>query len=358
MESLEYSLRPLNWNLSLCGCPIFPDKREFVNHLLKLHGIILIIFLIILSCNQTTSVGLKDNSPTIIKLIMLTWDITSFGYFIFFILIVWKSRREIRHNLKEISEFLTQEDHSNIFRFAIKLFLYKLIYMIVLRGPYLFFIVWEGNHHWSSFNPTQIMVVYYQVHDPFIGTLSLYLTLLKVVHLAESNIISGQKKDVLNHRVVYYAVKRCTEIKENISSLVSILVFIMFGSIFIHAVCNIIRFQFLYFHVNTTLISKIWIFIALVRLLIHCIEVFTLVFMTHKFSLQSQKTFSVLENTIVQSQDINQWLYVLNEIKVAQRYEYRAFDFFSINRNFLLSFFSSFVTLTVLFIQLISQAIA
>ena len=276
------------------------DVQSFpTNHLLQLHGILLILFMIILSCSQTTSIGLKDNSRTIIKLIMLTWDVTSFGYFIVFILIVWRSRSEVRYILKEISESLTQEDHSKIFRFAIKVFLYKLILMIFVRGPFLLFIIWKGNHHCNSFNLTQLMVVYYQVHDPFIGTLSLYLTLLKVLHLAEANIISGQKKDVLNHpRVVYYEVKRCTEMKENLSSLVSILVCIMFGNLFIHAVCNIIRFQFLYFHVNTTLMSKIWIFVALVRLLIHCTEAVTIVFMTHKFSLQSKQTFSALEKTI------------------------------------------------------------
>ena len=59
-----------------------------------------------------------------------------------------------------------------------------------------------------------------------------------------------------------------------------------------------------------------------------------------------------LQGTIVQLHDTRNWTSVLLVINVAQGYKYRTFDFFIINRNFLISFLSSFVTLTVFLFNL------
>ena len=79
--------------------------------------------------------------------------------------------------------------------------------------------------------------------------------------------------------------------------------------------------------------------------------------MTHKLSQEFQKKLSSLEDTIVSLHDIRDWTSVLFVINVAQGYKYRAFDFFEIDRNLLLAFALSFVSLTVLFTQLINQSI-
>ena len=361
MEStLFYSLRPLNWELSMCGCPIFSYKWKFVNFLLKLHGCILIVFLITLGCSQATDIGIKSTVPIIVRLMMLFWNLTSFGYGIVFILIVWKVKPEVDLLLKKLSEYLTLEDHDKILGFSTKLLLHKLLYCLIVRIPYVCLFYWNAYHdkQWIGVNVIHVMVAYYQVHDPFLGTLSLFLTLLKVLHLAEVNIVTGLEEN-MNHtpRSAHYQVKRCVYFKEIVSNRVSILVLFMFATLFINAVCNTCRFQFVFFDDQTSIPAKMWALLSLARLVIYCLEAMFLVFMTQQLSHDSHKKLSTLEDTIIQSQDARDWFFVLNEIKVAQSYKYRAFDFFNIDRSLLLFFVLSIVPLTVLFIQLINQSI-
>ena len=361
MSSLRNSLRPLNWEMSMCGCPIFSYKHKFVNFLLTLHGLILITFLLTLVFSETTNIGVKSDSPTIVRFMMLIWNLAAFGFAVVFTLIVWKSRIAIRLLLEEISSYLTLHDYYKIHRFTSKLFIHRLLYCIIIRIPYITFFFWDGycNKHWTGVNVMQVIFVYYQVQDAHLGTLSLYLTLLKILDLCETRIIQGLKKNIKNlqPRDVHFMIKKCLYFKDKVSNSVSILVCFMFGNLFIYAVCNLCRFQLVFFDDEISIPIKIWTLLSLIRLLIYCLQAMFLVFMTHKLSCNFQKNLSSLEDTIVQSDDTRDWTSVLLVINVAQGYKYRAFDFFEIDRNLLLSFALSFVSLTVLFTQLINQAI-
>ena len=345
----------------MCGCPIFSYKHKFVNILFKVHGLILIGFLITLGCSQATNVGIKSDSPTLVHLMMLIWNLTAFGSAILFTLIVWKSKKAVIFLLKEISSYLTLQDHHKIIRFTSKLFVHKMLSFLILRAPYIVFFSLDGYYHkhWTEVSVIQVMLVYSQAHDPFLGTLSLYLTLLKVLDLCETRIIQGLKRNIKNlqPRDVHFMIKKCLYFKDNVSNNVSILVCFMFANLFVYSVCSLCRFQFVFFDDQIPTTSKVWALISLIRLLIYCFVTMFLVFMTHKLSQESQKKLSSLEDTIAQSHDNRDWTSVLLVINVAQGYKYRAFDFFEIDRNLLLSFALSFVSLTVLFTQLINQAI-
>ena len=354
-------MRPLNWDLSLTGCPIFPYKWKPVNWLLKLHGFILICIFIALVCNQATDVGVRNNAPHIIRFMMAIWNLWAGIYSVSFIVGIWRTRASIRMLLNDLSKYLTNIDHGTILRFTTKLLLHKILFTLLVRGTYVTLIYWESYHslNWIGFNLNQVIVIYYQIHDPIVATLNLYLTLLKILHLAESNIIAEFKQDILkqSERIVYCKVKQCVQFKDNVSKQISFLVCMAFSYLFVHAVCSICRFQFVYFDSHASIPAKSWALLAVVRLIIYFAQAVFLVFVTDKLSEESQQNMSSLADTIVLLGDTHKWGFVLDEIKVAQRYRYQAGRFFNIDRNILISFAASFVSLTVLFNQLINQAI-
>ena len=361
MELLRRSLRPLNWDLCLSGCPIFSYKWKPVNYLLRLHGIILIITIVIIFFDRTTDVGVKNNTHLIVGVMMMVWNVVGFSFYISFVLIVWWTRNRLNVLLNELSKYLTREDHRRILVFTTRLFIFKVTYTLLFRGFYMYSLFGDAFQDKNGKGVTlkHIIIVYYQVTDPIIGTAFLYLALLKVVHLAERNLITGLDRDVLSHppRVVHYTIKKSIQFKDTVSKCVSILVCIMFGYLFVHAVCSFCRFQIVYFDNTIPSPAKMWALLSLTKLVIYFILAMFLVFMTHKLSQESQEKLSVLEDTIVRLEDTQKWTFVLDEIKVAQGYAYRAFDFFNIDKNLLLSFLSSFVSLTFLFIQVINGLI-
>ena len=361
MSSIRNSLRPLNWELSIYGCPIFSYKHKFVNFLLTLHGFTLIFFIITLAFTQDTDIGVNSNSPALVRLMMLVWNFVLCSYAVLFTLIVWKYRKAIVLLLDQISQYLTPEDHDKMFRFTSNLFHYKFLNFLTVRAPYIVFFFWDGYYHkqWTGVSVIDLLLIYCLVHDACMGTLSLYLTLLKTLDLCETRIIQGLKKNIKNHepRDVHLMIKKCLYFKENVSNNVSILVCFKFGLLFIDAVCSLCRFQLVFFDDQVSTPTKIWALVSLIIVFIYYLQAMFLVFMTHKLSRNFQKNLSSLEDTIVQSHDTRDWTSVLLVINVAQGYKYRAFDFFEIDRNLLLSFALSFVSLTVLFTQLINQAI-
>ena len=360
MKLLRYSLRPLNWELSMCGSPIFSYKRKLFDYLLNFHGITLITIFIVLLFTQTNDIGTRTDASSIIRFMMFIWNLSFFGYCIALNLVVWRAKNQLIILLKELSQYLTQQDHVKILGLTTKFFLHKLFCTIVVRGLIVTFIFWENihNRNWTRFDPNQIITIYSHFHDPIVATLSLYLSLLCVLHLAEDNIITGIQKDIskCHPRFVYHRIKHCVKFKNLASQKVSILVCFMFGYIFINAVCNICRFQFVYAHDKTWTPRKVFVPISLSRLLIYSVQASYLSFKTHKLSQESREKLESLSDLIVDTKNILKWTFVLDEIRVAQEYKYRAFEMFTIDRYLLLSFISSCVPLTVLFIQIINRA--
>ena len=361
MESLEYSLRPLNWDLSLSGCPIFSCKWKPLTYLLKTHALILITSLSFSVYNHATDMGVRNNTPIIINLMMWFWNIWGLGYSISFIVIVWRTQASLRVLLQTMALHLTDKDYGNLRRFTTKLFIHKLLYTLLVKGANVFLIFWEGSQdlNWKGLISTQITVLYYLIHDPVVGSLHLYMTLLTVVYLAESNIINGLKSDITKHtpQAVYCKIRKCVVFKNNVSKQVSIFVCLSFSYLFIYAVCSICRFQFVFFDNHASAAAKTWALVSVARLTIYISQAVFLVFVTHKLLGEFQEKLASLADAIVLLQNTQEWHFVLDEIKVAQRYRYNAFDFFNIDRNLLISFASSFISLTVLFTQLINQAV-
>ena len=357
MESLAHALRPLNWGLSMSGCPIIPYKRKFVNYLMNLHGVGLIIVAIIF-CNFKSEVGVRGDVAHIVQVVMFVWNLQYITCSVVFILVLWKIKGQLRLFLLEISEFLDTESNQIIFRFTIGLFVSKMFIFLIIRVVFLSFYFWERFIDGFELNMKQLLLLYFQLHDWFVGTLSLYLTLLKAVHLAESNIITAATMTVLRSspRKVYAEVLKVIEFKERVSRQISVLVCLLFVQVFMTALGTFCRFQVVYFDDQVPESSRLYSLLSLGRFGVAFIEIAFLVFMVHKWTGESRAQLESLSNTIFLSRENTvQWYPVLDIIKVAQKYKYTAFDFFDIERHLLLSFVASLVPLIVLFLQLISQ---
>ena len=357
MESLAHALRPLNWCLSMSGCPITPYKLKFVNYLMNLHAVGLIIVAIQPS-NFRNDVGIRSDVSLVVRIVMFIWNLQYFAWSVIFILVFWKIKGQLRLFLAELSEFLDSESNQKILRFTIGLLVNKIFFYLTVRGVFVFFYFWEGFTYGFQLNMKELLLIYFQLHDWYVETLSLYLTLLKVVHLAESNIITGATMTVLKStpREVYSKVLKVIELKERVSRQVSLLVCCLFVQVFVAAVGNICRFQVVYFDDRVPESSRLYSLLSFGRFGVAFIEIVFLVFMVHKWSEESRTGLASLSNTIFLSRENTvQWYPVLDIIKVAQRYKYTASDFFDIDRSLLLSFVASFVPLTVLFVQLVSQ---
>jgi len=50
-----------------------------------------------------------------------------------------------------------------------------------------------------------------------------------------------------------------------------------------------------------------------------------------------------------------EWEFVLTKIDKTQQYQYKAFGFFDLNNQTFLSFVAAFISMSVLFVQLINQ---
>ena len=351
MDKLIHSLKPLNWNLSMSGCPIIPYKSKPVNVFLKLHAIILIILTV---WNFKLDVSVVSDVPLVVQVLMYFWNLQHYTCSISFITIVWTARQSLQLLLKELSEYLTDKDYKKIRIYSACLLVYKALHLSIMRALLVFLLIWQR----SSQGVTWIVMLHYvYIHDWFTSGLSLYLALLKVIHLAEANIVTELTENVQekSSKDIYNKVRKIIEFKENFSRQVTIPVCFMFVTAFVTTVGNVCRFQITYYNHNISKSHRIYSLLTLGRMVVALLRVTFLVLMTHKWSRESQEKLVLLSATIVNSRYTCQWQPTLDIIKVAQEYKYRAADFFVIDRKMLLSFVSSFISLSVLFIQLINQ---
>ena len=138
MESLAHALRPLNWTLSMSGCPIIPYKRKFVNYFLNLHALALVIVGIIF-CNFIHDVGIRSDVALIVRVVMFFWNLQYLAWSVLFILVLWKTKGQLGLFLLELSKFLGPENNEKIFRFTIGLVLNKIFTFLINRVVYVFF---------------------------------------------------------------------------------------------------------------------------------------------------------------------------------------------------------------------------
>jgi hypothetical protein len=73
--------------------------------------------------------------------------------------------------------------------------------------------------------------------------------------------------------------------------------------------------------------------------------------LTKKYSL-SKQLYEKLEAKIARSRDVTRWIAALGMIAKAEKFRYKAWDFFVIDKQIILSFCCSLVSYTIMFSQL------
>ena len=309
-----------------------------------------------MACNSKPDIGVTRDAPLVVQVLMYFWNLQYSTCSISFIIIIWTSKQQLQLLLKELNEYLTDEDYKTIRIYSACLLGYKAFHLLIFRTSFMFLYIWQR----SSQEVTWVIMLHYtRIHDWFGSGLSLYLALLKVIHLAEANIVTELTENIQekSSKDIYNKVKKIVQFKESFSKQVTILVCLMFVQVFVGVVGNVCRFQVTYYNNNLSQSSQVFALFAFGIMVIALLRVTFLVLMTHKWSRESQERLVLLSDTIVNSRYTCRWQPTLDMIQVAKGYEYRAADFFAIDRNLLLSFVSSFVPLSVLFIQLINQGL-
>ena len=341
----------------MSGCLLFRFHGKVSNAVVYLHCIVLIVFGCLQYCNSAGDVGVNHKSPVIIILMMFIWNFLFITNSLLFIVVFWKSKKPILSILEESSRFLGKTDHTTLFRVSLGLLIFKVLYVVFVRGFGMYLTLKS-----EGLGYLRLMLIYFHVHDWCLSSISLYLVILQVNHLAERNVITQLEVSVTTDndlsfaRKAYAQLQKTIAVKEKISESISILPFMLFLYAFVQSICCICRFQATYFDNRVSLEGKTYAVMSLVKLFVLILQISIMTFFIHKMTKESRKNLSLLAAKIAHTQDPSISSFVLNIIKECQSYEHQALDFFPINRGLLLSFGSSFVSLTVLFVQLINQA--
>ena len=355
MDSLSSSLKPLNFGLSFSGCPIFPSKYRLVNYITRIYGLFLLIFLPP-TFIADVDVGILEDHPLLVKLMMRFWHLCFLFCTGLFIILIRFKRTKIGLLLDCLEKTLSPRDHKDIFRLSITLFFFTgichfgfVVLILAIRFKNEYF------NAWFSIN----MIINWAFSLSYFWfpiSINLYICLLKVVHVSERNLINRFEQDISkihDPKKVYRLLIKLLDIKNGISDSVSILPFCCFCYLLIETVASVCRHQIVYFDSRSTSLDKSFSVFCLFRAFNDMLMVIYLTFRTDSFCRESSLKLESLEKSIISNKDPNEWSFVVGKIKESQHFSYKAFNSFKINQNSLLVFSSSFVSLSVLFVQLI-----
>ena len=351
MYSLTESLDPLNIALCISGCPIFPSKYKLVNIITRIHSIILLLLLLpILYVDE--AVGINETHPMFVHLIMRLWIFCFLFFAGLFIIQVWREKSRIRFILQYLEPTLTSKDHKDIFRYSLLLVLVTTLLPVVWR-----FVLSLCTSTFSLNQLGSLFIVFYSLLlSWFSMSVNMYVCILKVVHVSEKNVINRFVKEVTriqDPKKMYRLLMKLSNIKKEISDSVSILPFYCFFYLFVETVATICRHQIVFFDPKSSAETKSFSIFSLFRSFNDLALVTYMTFKTDSFCGDSSLKLEKLKESIISRKDPHDWLFVVNKINESQQFEYQAFGFFKIDRKTLLSFFASFVPLSVLFVQLI-----
>ena len=304
----------------MSGTWIYPPRNRFLRTLVLIHRCALIAISIVLICR---SIPLEK-----VDLLGMTYRTRhaihdSFSL-VFSITVVLKSKI-IREVLDHLQPLVTKHEARSLYKFLVFSFLYKILRLIPTYLNYVTYLVK------LEFNTTWLYNIYSQINGWNINSVMLFALVIKVIHVAEKTSMKQliEKLERFPAKTVYFKVNAFAEIKERITSKMSILILLYFIFIFIESVVAVVR-------LNNSENKKIpeERFLAQVFLmdtLLMIMDMVYLVSLTTKLCQESKQDLKELANKIVLTQDTKEWSFVFFEINRAQNFEYQACDCFAIN---------------------------
>jgi hypothetical protein len=190
--------------------------------------------------------------------------------------------------------------------------------------------------------------------------------LIEAVQILEEQLLRQVLQDIRGKKVtplkVYSLVNLTLRMKKHVTKTMSFLPCMYFLNNFSNTVFTVLyRITPYYFiaikeNISTKHQNFIFWFISQsigLEGLANLVEMSWLCFKVSKICNQSRESLEVLESRIMFETSRQDWTRVFQKIEEAKRFEYEAWDFFSINKTMLLSFIGSLISFTVLLVQLI-----
>ena len=340
-HELKKCLIPLNWVTAVSGCRLIPTQTRFLNILDRVQAVILILcysFILLATLHFS-----KD----------LVFIFRKFVYCfscILFILILRKNSKQLQ-STTEFFSHLKASDLRKLLLLSWALFTFRVIVYIHFC---LLAFEWSlvGKDLYGLLN--NIILVYGELNAFVNGGFCLYLFYVLAISFAERNIMDQvikrldiDKSNVTSQEIILL-IEKIRQTKETFCQSMSIIPCLWFFFALVRAVSDVISFQVdLDFHVKVR-------FVHLIR---NLLEVAIICVVTSTVNDRSKDLLSRLKNKVMRlNKEINHWtLSLFQEISEAQQYEFTACGFFPINKESLLTFVTTFVTFTVLFVQIINQ---
>ena len=336
----------------ISGSFLFTSRSPFLKLTVFVHEFNLFAVHIILTSYSVISINVQRNSSLFFEIWGTVHDIIAMTTLVLF----WKSRVELLDLMNCVFGYLSDKDIKHLNRVSMFFFATGITFISIFR--FLSFIVC----YWNTGIPLNwlftICITYVQFHmwDYLISVV--YIVFITMIHFAEQHALATLLNQgfLMNPVTVYDEIRKFILIKDKFVASVSYLPPLLFFFVFGQSVATIIMYQV----APATEISfeKTYVQINVSRLLINLILLSYMSVLTSNLSKKSQEKLDCLESKIVHSKNKQRWTCVLEKIKEAKGYEFKAYGYFSINKQLLLSFLSSLVTFTVLFVQLINQGAA
>ena len=347
------ALHPLEWSLMISGSFLFSTRSILLKLVVFVHGFALFAAHVILISYSLMEINSPKSWPIFSQVWGIFHDVIAMTTFVLF----WKTRVRLLELMSCLFEYLSDRDIKHLRRFSMFFFVIGVTFILISRALGFVLTFWSlgFSTHLSSLKI--IALLYFQFHlwDYLISLV--YIIFIKMIHLAEQHALTTllNQEFLMNPVTVYDEIRKFVLIKSKFVASVSLLPPLLFFFVFGQSVATIIRHQITTSTANG--ISLQWTLnqIAMTRLLTNLILLSYMSVLTGNLSEQSQEKLDCLESKIVHSKNRQRWIYVLEKIKEAKGYEFKACGFFSINKKLLLSFLSSLVTFTVLFVQLFSH---
>ena len=350
-------IRFLDWILYLSACPLYPPRNKILNFFLYVYGCAIMVMKI--SEIIERYIHLKVLADELIEVYYYCQISVGNVCHVIVILVIWKNRRNLRGLVKESSRYLTKKDKQNLLRFNIALLLWKVmthcvkLYYEILtfkqrmakgRRLYSYTNVWLDTISWDSL------------------VFVLYMLLIRMVHLAEISGMKAMMNKITDNdgNSIILQIRMFISLKDYFMKSVSILPCLSFIYVFFRAVSGVNWLRDVYTFAPKSYLQeydlqKTLSLVNFALLVFIIVQVIVMSVFTSDQCLESQETLESFRVSVVQTLDLkSHFSVVMDTISEAQRYEFLAWNLFYINKQLLLSFFSSFVTFTMLFVQLIN----
>ena len=359
MDELRHSLRPLEWSLKLSGLWLFQLSSFYFRCLIIIQFILLNSWSVV---NVLKFIQWRMYEPpnSLTLGVMYVWEYTIlqvFGVIVSVSMIF--SRNQLKSILEELCHDVSREQHKNLFRTTLIFLIYRIVKQVDRLANIYYYWILSFEEAISFTGGLNIYRFWFDSWE--IISLATFITVLKVIHFAEKNIVTNlmnrldkTNKD-MNQNMFYISITKILQMKQLLTKSISFIICLSFFNIFADFVLAAIRLQKPRFERSQE--EFILVRFDNVKLAMSLLEMVYLTTLTTNLCQESQDNLESLETKIALTQKPRNWIFVMEKIQKAQNFQYLAWNLFPINKQVLLSFTAALVSFTVLFAQLLGQVV-